>query len=668
MVQSRSSSPSSPSPTTTHVEKDVHGGDDIIDRDEFDERSQESRVDSVRGRGRMQDTDPSGPAVPGVEGAAIDRTITHESRRSIRFLKHQHQQSDPNSKFVSDSNVLSDPTTNNNNDKSSDPSQFPPLAQSTTKASVHIPYSAFSPQTKWTIVIIGGIAALFSPISSNIFVPAIPTLSIAFHRTQEDISLAVTIYLVFQAITPSFFGAMSDSFGRRPVYIGTLVIYMGANIGLALCPTGAYWLLLVLRALQATGGSAVIAIGAGSVADVAEPRERGLFMSIFQCGAMIGPAFGPLLGGVFADTLGWRSIFWFLVIATGVVLVPLILIQPETLRSVVGDGSIPPPPYCMSPIMLFRHRRMQKEMKKRGEEGQKIERPPQKPYHPLSAFMILFTPEILLFFIFVSFLYLEFYCVLTIYSTALKNTYHLNDLKIGLCYLPSGFGAVIAGLTNGRQIDYYYRREEKRVGGDYRKKGELFKIDRVRIMCIFPYMACFIVATIALGWCLEAKAPLAATLVVNFFVGLGTGTISTATVYGQDLLPGKGGAVSASLNLVRCIFGAVGTAIVQIIYNAIGAGWTMVLFSGICLAALPLPLLVIRNAGSWRIHRAEKAEGKRLRKVDLEKEKGKGGGIGIASQSQDSEPVTGGGDGAVDTGKVDGPGKSEKPIGHSGKA
>jgi MFS family permease len=48
-------------------------------------------------------------------------------------------------------------------------------------------------------------------------------------------------------------------------------------------------------------------------------------MSVFQVGAMLGPAFGPLIGGVLAQTLGWRSIFWFLVIATGVVLVPVIL-------------------------------------------------------------------------------------------------------------------------------------------------------------------------------------------------------------------------------------------------------------------------------------------------------------------------------------------------------
>lgn len=86
--------------------------------------------------------------------------------------------------------------------------------------------------------------------SSNIFVPAIPTLAGAFNRSEGDISQAVTVYLAFQAVTPPLFGAMSDSFGRRPLYLATLSVYCGATAGLACMPTSQYWVLLFLRGLQ----------------------------------------------------------------------------------------------------------------------------------------------------------------------------------------------------------------------------------------------------------------------------------------------------------------------------------------------------------------------------------------------------------------------------------
>jgi len=223
---------------------------------------------------------------------------------------------------------------------------LPPVERTATitTAASNRPYSAFSKQTRWTVATLAGIAGVFSPISSNIFVPAIPRLAQDFNRPTSDISLAVTvshpsatlhasalpdanlqIYLVFQAVTPSFFGAASDSYGRRPILLLTMVVYMGANIGLALMPTSAYWLLLFLRAVQSTGGSAVISIGAGAISDIAEPRERGMFMAVFQAGAMFGPAIGPLLGGIFTETLGWRAMFWFLTIWCAVIFVLVLL-------------------------------------------------------------------------------------------------------------------------------------------------------------------------------------------------------------------------------------------------------------------------------------------------------------------------------------------------------
>lgn len=482
------------------------------------------------------------------------------------------------------------------------------------------PYSAFPKSTKLLLVVLGGIAAIFSPISSNIFVPAIPILAEAFNRSESDISQAVTVYLVFQAITPSFFGSMSDSFGRRPLYIGTLIVYLGANIGLALMPTTKYWLLLVLRALQSTGGSAVISIGYGCISDVAEPRERGKYAAAFQMGAMAGPAFGPLIGGILTQGLGWRSIFWFLVIADGVVLVPLIFFLPETLRSLVGNGSIPPPSLSASPVELYQRRKLAKKMAETGEELEPVQRPPPKPYRPFSTFAILLVPEIFLAFFFASLLYLQFYSSLTLFSTALKNSYGLSELKIGLCYLPSGIGSIISSQLNGRQLDYYFRREERRVGGDYRAKPEEFNIEKTRIRCLYPFAICSCIATIAQGWCLQAKANLGATLVMNFLVGLGSGTIGSVTVYGQDIKSNKGGAVSAALNLVRCIFGAIGVASIQSMYSTLGAGWTFVLLSGLVLLATPCPIIVTMKGRSWRDKRKAKKAAKKEKK-EAKKEK-----------------------------------------------
>ncbi|ODO09248.1 hypothetical protein I350_02848 [Cryptococcus amylolentus CBS 6273] len=485
------------------------------------------------------------------------------------------------------------------------------------------PYSAFSKPTKYLIVGLGAIAAIFSPISSNIFVPAIPTLADQFHRSESDISQAVTIYLVFQAITPSIFGAMSDSFGRRPLYLATLVIYLCANIGLALTPTSTYALLLVLRALQSTGGSAVIAIGYGCVADVAEPRERGTYAALFQSGALLGPALGPLIGGILTQTLGWRSIFWFLVIATGVILVPLTLFLPETLRSLVGNGSIPPPKLNSSPMELYRNSKVSNKQAADGIQVEKVERPPRKPasYQPLSSFMLLFVPEIILIFFWTSLIYLEFYASLTLFSTALKDKYGLSEIKIGLCYLPCGVGTIVSSQLNGRLLDYYFRREERRVGGDYRQKPEQFNIERTRIYCLIPFTILAVASMTAQGWCLEVKAPLAATLVMNFLVGLGSGVIATATIYAQDISPGKGGAVSASYNLVRCAFGAIGTATIQKMYKTFGAGWTFVLLTGLVVVFLPFPIAVIRNGKGWREARLQREERK---KQSVENGKGPG--------------------------------------------
>ena len=170
-------------------------------------------------------------------------------------------------------------------------------------------------------------STLFSPFSSFIYLPAITPIADDYGRSIGEINLTVTLYQIMQAIAPLFFGDLSDQLGRRPVYILTFAIYLGANIGLAL--QHQYAALMVLRALQSTGSSATVAIGSAVVADLTTPAERGGYITAVQSSVMFAPALAPVLGGILTQYLGWRSTFWFLVIAAGVFLLIYVPFVPE---------------------------------------------------------------------------------------------------------------------------------------------------------------------------------------------------------------------------------------------------------------------------------------------------------------------------------------------------
>ncbi|SPQ24148.1 0a0ea045-a5b6-47b8-baeb-9413dc6c4f26 [Thermothielavioides terrestris] len=104
--------------------------------------------------------------------------------------------------------------------------------------------------------------------------PLIDLLAERYDVSPQAINLTITLFFVFQGIAPSFWSPLSDSFGRRPVYLATFTIYTAASLGLSISDRN-YPALLLLRAMQSIGGSAVLSLAYAVVADVTVHSERG---------------------------------------------------------------------------------------------------------------------------------------------------------------------------------------------------------------------------------------------------------------------------------------------------------------------------------------------------------------------------------------------------------
>jgi multidrug resistance protein len=105
-------------------------------------------------------------------------------------------------------------------------------------------------------------------------------------------------------IMPVFWASLCDYYGRRPIYLVSMMIFILGSLFAALSHN--VWVFFVMRAVQAFGSSSVLAVGGGSLSDVFHSSERGSAFGYYYLGPLIAPMIGPMIGGVVADRAGWR--------------------------------------------------------------------------------------------------------------------------------------------------------------------------------------------------------------------------------------------------------------------------------------------------------------------------------------------------------------------------
>ncbi|KAL8949290.1 MAG: hypothetical protein Q9222_004596 [Ikaeria aurantiellina] len=424
-----------------------------------------------------------------------------------------------------------------------------------------VPYTVYTQKQKRRFRVLLGLATITSPLTATCYFPLLPLLRAHFETSAQAINLTLTIYIVFQALSPAVFGPLSDSIGRRLVFLVTLTLYAA---------------LLVLRALQSFGASAASAISYGVVADICVP---GLFLPE-TARVLVGN------GGSDAQRYWWEESWWFLLISW-------LFGQNSSTKAANQDDRHPGDSVVSSRTSILQQCRFA---------------------NPLACLRVMFHLDTFFALWMQGSFYMVDYAVVAMMPDLYKDLYHFNELQVGLTYIPRGVGIITGSFCIGKLMDYNYKTVARKIGwnidevtGDDLKQ---FPIERARARGSYFLLIISTAVLVGYGWAVTKHAHLAIVLILQFVQGsMGTCFYNTYNALLVDVFPESPSTAAAAASIIRCTMAAAGIAVLQPLLAALDRGWyltTLGIWSGGC-GALAV-LAIERNGMAWRTRRIERKD------------------------------------------------------------
>lgn len=426
---------------------------------------------------------------------------------------------------------------------------------------------------KWYVTLTTAFICLCVSLGSSLFVSGVFDM-MAKTGASRELSLAgLSLYLVGLSLGPALGSPISETFGRRIVYITSFPLSMLFTMGVGL--SNKIYQILILRFFCGLFASPALAVAGGTINDIWRPEYRGFAAAIFILSPFMGPSLGPVIGNFVAENKGWKWTMWVSLMFSGTILIPVLLL-PETYK----------------PIILL------KRCQKRNVQ---THIPPHSVIIKQTLVVTLLRPIEMLFLdpivffwsFYIAFVFAVLFGFFEAFPIIFEGVYKMELGISGLTFIGVGVGlllGVIFYIILDFKVFFPYNPDGSRGRRD--ENGKLLVSPPENILKVGKIGAiCLPASLFWLGWSSrESVHWIVPTLSgVPFGFGLILIFFTNIMYFSFSFPPAVVASALGANNLLRYLFASAFPLFTTQMYEKLKIGWATSIFAFIALALLPIP-------------------------------------------------------------------------------